>query len=62
MTRPLPLTPRQLDEAAHAWEIGGSAVLGLWCARNRLIHDYGRVVRLVREYLHDDTDYSQETA
>ena len=59
MTRPLTLTPRQLEEAAHAWE-SGSAVLGLWCARNKLIHDYGRVVRLVREYTHDNRDYSQE--
>ena len=60
MTRPLTLTPQKLEEAAHAWS-PGCQVLGLWCARNKLIHDYGRVVRLVREYTGDTRDYSQET-
>lgn len=60
MTRPLNLTPRQLEQAAHAWDLG-SAALGAWAARNKLSYRYSEVVRAVREYLHDDRDYSQET-
>lgn len=60
MTRPLTLTPRQLDQAAHAWHLG-SAALGAWAARNGFIQRYGELVKAVREYTGDDIDYSQET-
>lgn len=57
--KPLTLTPRQLEAAAHAWECGGCLMLGSWAARNKLSYQYGALVRLVREYTHDNTDYSQ---
>ena len=42
MTRPLTLTPRQLEQAAHAWECGGCLMLGAWAARNKLSYQYSR--------------------
>lgn len=57
---PFTLTETQLEAAAHAWECGGCLMLGSWAARNKLSYQYGALVRLVREYTHDTTDYAQE--
>lgn len=59
--KPLTLTPRQLEQAAHAWECGGCLMLGGWAARNKLSYQYSQLVQLVREHTGDTTDYSQET-
>lgn len=59
----LVLPPAALRAAAHAWDIGGSMALGLWFSRYKpkfSVNDYAQLVQLVREELHDWTDYSHE--
>ena len=53
----------QMREAASAWENGGTLILGAWAARTLrplTVEKYGKLIELVRWYLNDDTDYSQE--
>jgi hypothetical protein len=56
----LHLTRLELDDAAEAWKVGGHLALGL--RRARLKCDYGDLVKAVRKYLGDDTDYSKAPA
>ena len=56
------LPDRDLSVAGRMWEMGGCQALGLWFAHNRELcnSDYGALVRAVRKYLGDDTDYSDD--
>lgn len=63
----LSLTPRQLREACHAWQVGGSVMLGRCLGgikekrtgrRAFTVAEYSALVNLVREHLEDQTDYS----
>jgi len=54
---------RELREACHAWQSGGTLGLGLWLSKHKprfTVHDYGDLVAMVRVELRDDTDYAQE--
>ena len=59
-TKQLRMPDSELSIAAYAWEMGGSMALGLWFVRHKELcgNDYGALVRAVREYLQDWTDYS----
>jgi hypothetical protein len=59
--RALILNFEELASAAYAWQSGGSLALGAWAARHMphfSVAEYGALVREVRDYLGDDTDYS----
>lgn len=59
----LTISRRQLLEACHAWQSGGTLGLGLWMSRFKphfSVGDYSEIVALVRAELNDTTDYSQE--
>lgn len=61
MNRALYLDQEALASAAHAWETGGTLALGAWSARHMprfTVAEYGALVREVRDYLGDDTDYT----
>lgn len=56
------LTPTQLVTLAAAWQSGGCQVLGAKLAKvwpHFSVAEYGRVVKAVRGYLHDDMDYAR---
>ena len=58
----LQLTPRQLQEACHAWAIG-CPFFGAWAVRELkplTARTYGELIARVRRELHDTTDYSKE--
>jgi hypothetical protein len=62
-TDELKVSKRQLKEACHAWESGGTLALGLWLSKHKphfTVRDYGDLVELVRVELNDTVDYSQE--
>jgi hypothetical protein len=70
MTVDLKLSLFDLRAACRAWNVSGSAGLGLWFGRYQERHgrkgftvaEYGALVVLVREKLNDTTDYSATTA
>ena len=64
------ITGAQLREACHAWQVGGSMMLGRCLGgikeaktgkRGFTTAEYGALVQLVREHTGDQVDYSQET-
>ena len=57
------LSRAALREACHAWQVGGTLMLGLWLARYKpkfSVKDYSELVEMVRVALDDHKDYSQE--
>lgn len=59
------LSWNQIGAASTAWASGGSLALGAWATKHLphfTVAEYGELVREVRDYLGDDTDYSQTAA
>lgn len=60
-----PYTDKQRAAIAHAWQVGGSLSLGLLLSKVRshfAASDYAEAVRVAREELNDQTDYSKDQA
>lgn len=63
MNSNLTLSSTALQEACHAWEVGGTLALSLWLSRYKprfSVQDYSELIRQVRAELGDTTDYSKE--
>jgi hypothetical protein len=60
-TDELKVSKRQLRDACHAWDSGGTLALGLWLSKHKphfTVRDYSDLIELVRTELNDAVDYS----